>query len=211
MDLLKSHRVFHTEASVSSSDSYSLPSPQLVEKSGRSSAEAFFYEVEDSSRLDRTEKVKSWTRGLEPMALKRYLEPLQARKLTTVEVKQRETAVKTANLIRLKQRAFSPLLTLEKPLRLTTRQSHIEQETRRSEAKPFPTHFTVSRLKRTAESTRKGELRTETSTGLGVTRAGQTKVLRKVPICSNKTVCLKPLRSLTPQIGRHTKGLQKVA
>lgn len=196
MATLQSHPVSvfrtHTEASATSSDSSSLPSPQLVEKSGRSSPEAFFYaRDEDCALLDRTEKGKDWTRGLNPITLKRYLEALKGRKLITADIKQREEAVKPVRLIRPKQRVFSPLLTLEKPFHLYARQPNIRLQTRKSENKPFPS---VSRLKRPAETLGKTVMRTEVS-------FEKAKLLRKAPFSSVKMTCLKPLRSLTPQIG----------
>lgn len=222
MDALKSHRdrsLLHTrtEASASSSDSYSIPSPQLVERSGVSTPEAFFYvaDEENSPRIERNEKVKNWTRGLEPTSLKRYLEPLQQRKLTTAEIKQRETAVRTANLIRQKQRAFTPLLTLEKPSLIGTRQYRTEQETGRFEAKPHQLLVRPAgiRLIRPTEAVRNSAKRTEGGTGQGLSRAGQMKPVQKAQIkqTSFKGTSLKPLRSLTPQISRQapSKALPK--
>lgn len=206
MDALKSHRdrsLLHTrtEASASSSGSYSIPSPQLVEKSGVSTPDGFFYQLEeDTAPPDLSEKVKSWTRGLDPASLKRYLEPLQARKLTTAEQKHRDTAVKTANLIRQKQRAFSPLLTLEKPAHIGTRKLVLELDTGRSDSKPQQAPFrpVAARIIRPTELVRKSVKPTVT------VRSGQVKPLQKsvVKQTSFKAANLKPLRSLTPQIGR---------
>ena len=222
MDALKSHRdrsLFRTrtEASASSSDSYSIPSPQLVEKSGVSTPEAFFYtaDEENSPRLQPNEKVKNWTRGLDATSLKRYLEPLQQRKLTTAEMKQRQTAVKTADLIKQKQRAFTPLLTLEKASLIGTRHFHKEQETGRLETKPHqllirPAGITLTRP---SEAVRNSMKRAEDCTRTGLSRAGLAKPVQKVQIkqTSFKGTSLKPLRSLTPQITRHapSKALPK--
>lgn len=222
MDTLKSYRdrnLFHTrtEASVSSSDSYSIPSPQLVEKSGVSTPEAFFYtaEEENSPRFQPIEKVKNWTRGLDATSLKRYLEPLQQRKLTTAEMKQRQTAVKTADLIKQKQRAFTPLLTLEKASLIGTRPYHKEQETGRLETKPYqqlirPAGITLTRP---SEAVRSSMKRAEDCTRIGLSRAGLVKPVQKVQSkqTSFKGTSLKPLRSLTPQITRYapSKALPK--
>ena len=212
MDTLKSHRDrswlhTRTEASASSSDSYSLPSPQLVERSGAATPEAFFYEPEEEG-TDLSEKVRSWTRGLDLTSLKRYLEPLQARKGTVAEVKQRDTAVKTANLIRQKQRAFSPLLSLEKPL-LGTRQIHKELETRKPD--PKLTRPSVSRLLRSSNTTRKSVNRTEAG-ATAASRVTLTKLVQKAAVSNGKGRSLKPLRSLTPQVSRPvpSKGLHKL-
>jgi len=132
------------------------------------------------------------------------LEPLQQRKLTTVEIKHRETAVKTANLIRQKQRAFTPLLTQEKPSQTGTRQYRMELETGRSEAKPHQQLIRPAgmRLIRPTEAVRN-------SVKGGLIRA--CLPVQKVPIKQTnfKGASLKPLRSLTPQISRQAKALPK--
>ena len=201
-----------------SDDSFNLPSPQLVERSGASSPEAFFYEIESASETlppPSYPKVRSWTRGLDTTSLKRYLNPVQGKKPPPSDPKHRESALKTANLIR--QRAYSPLLTLEKPAYMGMKQRKADGDILKMDVRLLPYQKLLVRAgvskrgKGSGADSGREVRRSAGKEGLNAAKilittspSSQLKALplRALPL---KPKPLKPLRSLTPQLVRTTK------
>ena len=220
MDPLHSHRGFHlvrshTEQSPSSDGSFSIPSPQLVEKSGVSTPEMFFYQLEapeDEGRenpaasTNFAERLKSITRAVDSTVLKRQLDTIQTRKLTTAEQKHRETALRTANLIR--QRAYSPLLTLDKHSKPSIPKPDLDQC--KLEVKMLPYQQLLSRpppvrFLKDKEPLRKSIKKVEVEiASKGQAASPSLAKGQRIPIkhAVFKGKTLKPLRSLTPQLTR---------